>query len=647
MKTIKYIIIAFVAVLLTACSDFFGTETPSVVSEETVYTRVALTEQAIAGIYEQFGLDRSYRNRLSCGYQGMNSDIEYNSKNSGKADYAIYNMKYEDGDLSHSSGKDPWSYLTTMIERANLVIQGIETYSDLEQIEFQYFLGEALTLRAFIYLEMIKFWGDVPARFHAMDANESIFSEKVDRNVIFEQLRVDLKRASELLPWSADCPGVAKNNTGRPSKSLALGLLARNNMMYAGYALRPDFIQRGGTAPYKVQLNTQDAALRKALYEEALNACAEIIKNDDSKLQTSFEKVFKDICTDNTTYSNSEFIWEMPFANGARGQFLNYNTVKSTDALKALKNNTSGSTNAVQMIVPTFVYDFEAGDKRRDVTIAPYTWVKDNASKTVSDEAKREALFPGTPASDNRLYQKEQKISGFYLNKFRIEWMARERNGNDDGINYPIIRYADILLMFAEAEIGGVTGDVPANTTGLTGQEQFDKIRTRAGLTSKPLNMENLMEERKFEFCGEYIRKYDLMRWGKLKESLTTTMSRIAELDQHTGEFTQTGDSIYFQYKQDNSLVYTGSGLNGYVMNNVWGLRKGEVGRPTGFDSNNGWVAKNIFESSSDGRYLKPTTYMLYYDEATIDSRHYWPIFKINLASSNGALWNDYGYPND
>ncbi len=645
----KYIALGAMLLTFGACSEFLEPQSPSAMDPSAVYSNVKRTGQAIEGIYDQLGADKSYRNRLACGYQGMNTDIEHNSKNSGAADYAIYNMTPTSEDLTNMEGKDPWGYLNTMVERANLIIEGIEDYGELNDSThadyalYRYYLGEALFLRSFIYLELVKIWGDVPARFVSLAKDETGMDiKKGDRNLIFDQLRIDLRRAAELLPWSAECPAPMANYTGRPSKAAALTLLARVDLTYAGYALRPDYIQEGGGAPYKVQLNTQDAGLRTSLYKEALEACAEVINHEDHKLLPSFEEVFKNVCADVEDYAKSEMIWEIPFAE-TRGQFMNYNTSDAKNAFKALKNNTSGSTNAVQNIVPTLIYDFDTKDTRKWVTILPYKWTNDNASGVISDADLREIAMPGTAAKDKRLYQKNQSIGSYYLGKYRVEWMVRERNGNDDGINYPIMRYADVLLMFCEAALGGITGDVPANTTGIDAQAQFDKIRTRAGLPSKSLTMENLMDERKFEFCGEYIRKYDLMRWGKLKEELVRTTARLAELDAHTGEFAETGDTVYFKYKQDNSLVYEGSGLNGYVMDSIWGLAKGENGRPATYDKNTGWVAKVVFRGE-DGAALNPNEYMLYADEDMIDKRHYWPIFSHNIGSSNGTLWNDYDY---
>ena len=653
MKTNKIILalgIGVISLTLTACSDFFEPKSQSTLDYGEVYSNVQFTERTVAALYEQFGADKSYRNRLACGYHGMNTDIEHNTKSSGLADFAIYAMTTSSSDLSTSNGKDPWGYLNTVIERANLIIEGIEEYGDMDGTDaplFKYYLGEALFIRAFAYSELVKLWGDVPPRFESLLKNpEGMSIKKDDRNKVYAQLRIDLKRASELLPWSAECPGKMQNYTGRPSKAAALGLLARIDLTYAGYGMRPDYMQEGGGAPAKVQLNITDETLRKEIYEEVLWATSEIIKQEDNKFKADYAQIFKDICADVEDYSASEWIWEIPFANGSRGQFLNYNCPKGTDSFKALKNNTSGSTNSVQALVPTFVYDFESGDLRKDVTVMPAVWKVDDASSVSSADSTRAILFPEVSPTENRLYMKNQNIASFYLGKYRIEWMTRDRDGNDDGINYPVLRYTDVLLMYCEAALGGITGTAVNNNTGIDAQAQFNRVRSRAGLAAKTLNMQNLMDERKFEFAGEYIRKYDLQRWGKLKDKLVETQGRIALLDKHDGEFTQTGDSIYFKFRLDDSYLYKGNGRtvsHAYVMDSIWGLAKGEVGRPATFDKNNGWVAKDIFRGD-EGAKLDANKYKLYENEDMIDKRQFYPIFGVNVGASNGTLWNDYDY---
>jgi hypothetical protein len=225
--------------------------------------------------------------------------------------------------------------------------------------------------------------------------------------------------------------------------------------------------------------------------------------------------------------------------------------------------------------------------------------------------------------------------------------MVRDRSGNDDGINYPIVRYADVVLMFCEAAIGGITKSAVTNSTGLDPQAQFDLIRARAGLGTKPLNMDNLMQERAFELCGEYIRKYDLMRWGKLTSNLIATMQRLKDLDAHTGEFAATGDSIYYRFKLNNDYLNPASSIkNAYEIVDLWGLRKGEVGAPAGYDKSAGWVAKHVFGDADEGEHVigPQSNYKLYQDEKILPLRHYYPIFLTNIGTSNGALWNDYNY---
>ena len=188
-----------------------------------------------------------------------------------------------------------------------------------------YLLGEALFLRSFCYFDMVKLWGDVPARFVSISKDpEGLKMKKSDRTNVLKQLRIDLKRAAELMPWSKDCPGTAKNTTCRPSKGAALALLARVDLMYAGKGVRPATWQAGP------EFLVDDASLRAELNTEVMWACAEIINNGDEavKFQAAYEDIFKKICADETNYYASEVFWEIPFADGSRGQVLQYNCTK-------------------------------------------------------------------------------------------------------------------------------------------------------------------------------------------------------------------------------------------------------------------------------------------------------------------------------
>ena len=645
----KYIILSLFALTLAACEkDFFDTSSPSAM-DEAVFKSADLTEQAIGAIYNTFGEDKSFRNRLCGGYVAMNTDIEHCSKSESE-EYAAYNMTGGAGNLSTADGKDPWSYLNSAIERASVVIDGIRAYSDTTDATFKYLLGEALTLRAFCCLEMVKLWGDIPASFVSFNGYnpEVLYTKKQDRNVVFEQLRVDLKEAARLMPWSASIPVArAANYTGRPSKALALGLLARMDLMYAGLAMRPDVFTEGGTRACSVQYNVKEPEKRNELYQEAVWACAQIIKQEDFKFKDNFEDVFKDLCHDVTDYTKSEWIWALPFLDGARGQVLALTGNKMSDKCPGKLINTvfyasgdknNAKTQAMIWIVPTFYYAFEKNDKRRDVTILPWSWEYDNGDGT-APSGYTEVTFPGVAASVKKVYQKNSNISQMYLGKLRVEWMNRSYSANEDAIDMPVLRYTDILLMFAEAAIGSREGNAPSDKCGVDPQACFDRVRSRAGLASKPATFENIVDERAFEFCGENIRKYDLMRWGLLKEKLEAAQQAVYDLQNNVGTYAGRPDSVWFHYTRNDAYSQDGAA---YIFDRFVGIDKDAV-RPAEYDKETGWVAKAFF-TKDDEPIITETKWYLYKAGTNIDMHQYWPIFDVNITASNGTLWNDYEY---
>ena len=653
MKYSKFVCLFLATALITGCADsFLGNESPSAMDAKTVFSSETNTEQAIFGVYNLMGANNSYRNRIACGFTGMNTDIEYSTKSTatdGSQELMMYDCSISNSRVSSTTGADIWSYLNTMIERCNNIIEGLEEYGSVQSNEtMRAFLGEAYFLRSFAYLEQVKYWGDVPARFVSLAKDEKgVNAKKTDRNEIYDHLRKDLVLAAEYLPWSEDCKGASQDNVGRASKAAALALLARMDLMYAGKAVRPNTID--DPTGYSVRYNVEDAALRQAIYQEALEACAQIIKHEDYKLADDFATPFKQICADVTSYKTMEHIWVMPFANGARGQVLNYNAPKlSSDATS--KGGVAGhlhgfsdggSSNGHTCISPTLVYAFDKNDKRREVTFVTGQWEYNDGTAESSNDSTRLLLFPGYAASASKLYQKHNQIGTYYLGKYRFEWMAdgRSLSSTDDGVDFPVLRYADVLLMFAEAAIGGISGDVPANNTGLDPLAQVNKLRNRAGV--KPydeLNMENIMQERAFELCGEYVRKYDLMRWGNLKEKMVENQNLIRQMAvQSSRNAMNIGDSIYYKYRFDETI-------GGFVMDSIWGLSKGETGRPATYDKQTGWQAKDLFSSDSKGYVLGENNYPIFVSEEKLESRQYWPIFSSNIAASNGTLWNNYGY---
>lgn len=712
MKKFNILFVGLFAILATSCNTaFFRTETPSA-SDVSVFQKASTTEQAIAGIYELFVEDCSYRNRLAGPWEALSTDIElYRYGSSTAPEYADYSMTRSGHSDLTKAGSHPWAYLTGAIERANLVVTGIEQNADtVNSGEFRYLYGEALALRAWLYYEMTKLWGDVPYNFTPMDLSnpDALYPQKVDRNKVYDKIRQDLNTAARMMDNSAAVKWApAVNNVERMNREFALGLLARVDLVQAGKAMRPDTWVVGGGANCSVQFNEKDPQKRKELLEECMWACGQVMDADgginSNKLQTRYEDVFRKICSGVISYDQTESLWELPFPNGIRGQILNRNGESvNANAFGLLVGTAAGSkSNRKAGIVPTFLFKFDPDDARKWITINPYQWTYD-AEKTKGEQYKDESgkaviiknhddsvawSIPGyyfkemklssgktvvvvyTSTNDTIafgqdvrqedviLYQTPLNVSNLCLGKYRFNWLGYDMTKDDDGVNYHVMRYADILLMFAEASIGSVSEVSPTNRTSYDGQACFDAIRQRAGLASKPLTMPNIMDERAFEFCGEHIRKYDLMRWGCFAEKLKAAQAEIAYFYNVSNEeidFTgtpyegQLAPKWYFKYANDPSYSKQ-AGLKAYVITETYGLKLGETGAPDGYvDSKNtgGWLRIDPYLSDKKAR-LSPAAGSMHIYKADIEDkleyRQYWPLFD-RITETNPNLWNDYGY---
>ncbi|MBR4499447.1 MAG: RagB/SusD family nutrient uptake outer membrane protein [Paludibacteraceae bacterium] len=647
-KYISYILMG-VAVICTGCEQFFSTDSPSSM-DAAVFASPEQTEQTIAGIYAVLAEQNAYRSRLAGPWVMPGTDCEMFTTNA--PDYAIYTMTHVGNVDITSPSKHPWSYLSVAIERSNVVIDGIEHFGDTTNVTMRYLYGEALTLRAWLNYETLKLWGDIPYMFTPMDgSDESIFPHKVDRNLVFDKIRVDLKHAAQLMPNAAECPAVCSSITAptvqRMNREFALALLARVDLVYAGKAIRPDRIEQG--SGYKTKVFNVGPEKRVELLNETMWACEEVIKADGySKLLPEFADVFKAISGSVVEYNKTETLWEIPFADGVRGQFMNRCGAYANSSAKGhLKHFTSSAkSNAKIVVPPAYLFSFEQGDKRKWVTVSPGEWNFDDKSK-----------IEGT--SGKVLYQKPEKIVKMYLGKFRHEWMAFDMTSDDDGVNVPEIRFADVLLMYAEAAIGSVCEVTPTRTDNLGAQSLFDKVRARAGLTSKPLTMENLMQERAWEFAGEFIRKYDLMRWGVFSERLFDAQDDIenfTHLNAETGEIDFSGTpydgklstSIYVKYAEDNTVSQDGS--TAYRIDRIYGLQLGENDVPEGYvssDDTGGWVKIDAYKTegvpAANIGVNGNRVFGVGMTKDELEARQYWPIFDV-ITSANHNLYNDYGY---
>ncbi|MDD4991437.1 MAG: RagB/SusD family nutrient uptake outer membrane protein [Paludibacter sp.] len=640
-KLLYTIIIVLTFGFATSCTDLLQVSSVSMLTDKDVFTEPDSANQAIAAIYDIFGQNNSYRNRLWL-QMGINTDIEYRSGWSypasitlSKADdyFALYNANpsFTDGNYNDVGAANPWSRLYQGIERANLAIAGIRKYgSPVSGNDMGHLLGEALTLRAYFYYDLVKWWGDVPARFSPVD-EATVYLPKSDRDTIYNHIINDLQEAVGLL--YAPAANKYTLTTKRVSKDAARGLLARVCLSAAGYSMRPVT----GTDGSEIKITASETR-QKELYSIARSACRDIIADGKYALDPSFKNIFYEQCQDLDTHGR-EAIWQLPYLLGSRGRML-YNLGLPRESDSDLSNqlyNPQAISSIQFRIMPYFYYDYNVSDSRRDITIAPYKVVK---SATI-DSTMEQSVSSG--------------VLGFTLAKWRAEWVKTPVSSQDDGVSPIVLRYADVLLMFAEADLF-LNGTDGAEYLNMVRRRAFKQSLNAVSAFDLPLTLDNIKKERAFEFCGENIRKYDLERWGELKSSMDIAKAKLTALRDGTGEYVDVPATIYYKYTY---VPYPtektkDTKIKGERVITFYGMQRGETEVKTTTDPTGGWIKKTWTQAKASAKDANGVSYETeyYLSDGFIsslylgdpDKRQLLPIMGQIIGTSNGKLYNNYGY---
>ena len=593
---------------VTSCQDGLTTTSPSAFDEANVFAQYELAEFNVYSIYEVFGHTNSHRGRYLPWY-GFNTDIEIYVHNGEKFDdkssIAQYDIKTNNSQLNLSNG--PYNELMVGIERANLCINGLRTYGNVENDpQMAALLGEALTARALLYTELLKAFGEVPARFEPISP-ETIYLPKSDRDVIYKQLLADLEESFAYLAWPGQSAATMK--TDRPSLAFAKGLYARLALMAVGKAQRPDdgMVNTGniGTVRYSTDPMFIDAG-RTELLGKVKTALEDVVTNAGLELYSDYTQLWKDF-NNFDLEAGKEVIFSIPLGD-ARGRW-NYTFAVRNEGYTKWNPSTSNHGGTAGP-VPSFFfkYDRNGKDQRRDVSCV-------NFLQTNVDGDDVCTLAGG---------------ESWYFGKYRFDWMQTQpySGGNDDGIKPVYMRYSDILLMLAEVcnELGE-TADA---------KKYLLEVRKRAykgyeseaeayvnGLSDKNAIFNAIVDERALEFVGEFLRKADLIRWGMLKEKMDEAKEDMTALAAQTG-------NVYYKYNDD-----------GYTIS-VYGYNEGELGNNPGagwtpYTDSKGAEVENYFDTLTPERINA-----LYINDP--DTRQWWPIFDNTVTNSQGMLINDYGF---
>lgn len=537
MKTNNIIrILAASALLLsTACSDMLEISSKTAHETDVVYKSLTLTEQAVISIYPTFK-QKAFVNYMTPDNDETMSTLTGNER----AGLARYTFAAGSGQM-----KPVLEARYQAVNYANEVIAGIETYGTMDDSEegkqYKALYGEALACRAWAFFDIVRFYGDAPMPLTPSRTGDNFHQGRVSRDIIYDQIVSDLQEAATLVPWQSEV-----SHRDRITKAAVYGFLARIALHAAGYSLRWDLETYD---PASMHLATRsDEARRKELYQIARDACQAIISKGENGLISSYVDIFKHV-------HNKEYDAETIFQLGNYGNNGNDGHGYSMGIAIGNPNPIYGVySGTLVRIVPSFYFSFDEKDIRRDVTCVNYQLVK-----TTGDAE----LLP---------------LADYGVGKLRKNWIKTQGPAAEKtNINWIMIRYADILLMFAEAENELNNGPTAA------AKDAMKQVRDRAfpndkatmstayvdALTSKQAFFDALVQERAWELAAESnIRRTDLIRWNLLAKTIEKTRNAMRTIyNDHVNPWTgealpvyQTYEKmLYAQFTEPDCLEMTGS----------------------------------------------------------------------------------------
>ncbi|MBD2715225.1 RagB/SusD family nutrient uptake outer membrane protein [Microvirga sp. STR05] len=504
--------------LVTSCKDYLDVEPLALNTTEYTFSTLAGSTAAVIGAYDPLSGDQSYGTRVSM-YFPYDSDEMIGS--AGAADGGRRSIARYKALSTNSEITNPWNTLYQGVERSNICIQQIPLSpvynggSAADTAAMHRLHGEALTLRAQYYFELVRNWGDVPAQFTPSVSGQDFNLPNADRNATLARLVDDLALAQKLVPWRSRAGAASE----RITKGAVKALRARIALFRGGYSLKGSQMTR--------PTDYLD------YYRIARQECMELMaRPSEHSLNPSFLEVFKSI-NEQRSESANEIIFQVGMTGSTAvsdSKLGYYNGPRLQNA-----SGIYGSTQGAVTVVPTYFYAFDSTDTRRDVTITTY----------------------GIASTSN--FQSGVALGSITDGKFRRDWHSPPLTGSSNylGYNWPIIRFADVLLMFAETEneLNGPTA---------VAQEALLRVRTRAfagnqpraqatltqagfSLSSKASFFDALVNERYLEFGSEAIRKYDLLRWNLFATKLAEVKANIEKLAK--GEAPYQNVPLYMYYR--------------------------------------------------------------------------------------------------
>lgn len=506
-KALTYSALALATLSLSSCNDWLTEETPGTTKVSEFFTSLSTAEAVVNAAYVpmtwEFGTtyypewyfgDIVSDDALKGG-QDINDGADLRELENFKAN--------SDNEILLEYYRAQWQG----IQRANLAIDEIpttriETEGDEAEKQAKYrdrYLGEAYFLRGFYYFRLARMFGGMPLIDYVIKSSNQWAQTRSTMDKTLNFAIEDFKRAENLL-WKKD--KYSNEELGRATKGAAQAMLLKANLY------RADYLRNAG--------NETEA---QKYFAEAAKWGKEVIQSRQYSLWPNYLDNFR-LANEN----GRESVFEIQYTEEATSDYggEGYTRGTMTTILQRSRSSAFGEAGwGYDRPTQNLYNEYEAGDARRDETILTPT---DEQIETPAQE-----IYCGDRMLNRKYAMYNDGANGGI---YKLAHATRSPKNNIQ------IRYADVLLMYAEACCE--TGDLPSAKTALK------EVRDRAGLSQFPYtaviqgqtvtfndNQEDLRKairhERRVELAMEGHRWFDLTRWGIAKETMDTYMAGETE----------------------------------------------------------------------------------------------------------------------
>ena len=506
-KALTYSALALATLSLSSCNDWLTEETPGTTKVSEFFTSLSTAEAVVNAAYVpmtwEFGTtyypewyfgDIVSDDALKGG-QDINDGADLRELENFKAN--------SDNEILLEYYRAQWQG----IQRANLAIDEIpttriETEGTEAEQQAKYrdrYLGEAYFLRGFYYFRLARMFGGMPLIDFVVKSSNQWAQTRSTMDETLNFAIKDFKRAENLL-WEKD--KYSDEELGRATKGAAQAMLLKANLYRADY-----------------QRNAGNETEAQKYFAEAAKWGKEVIKSRQYSLWPNYLDNFR-LANEN----GRESVFEIQYTEEATSDYggEGYTRGTMTTILQRSRSSAFGEAGwGYNRPTQNLYNEYEAGDARRDETILIPT---DEQIETPAQE-----IYCGDRMLNRKYAMYDDGTNGGI---YKLAHATRSPKNNIQ------IRYADVLLMYAEACCE--TGDLPSAKTALK------EVRDRAGLSQFPYtaviqgqtvtfndNQEDLRKairhERRVELAMEGHRWFDLTRWGIAKETMDTYMAGETE----------------------------------------------------------------------------------------------------------------------